>query len=303
MFFISTLVSILISSALALIYSRRLSKPMKEMSKAAKEISQGKFTKKIDIKSKDEIGDLAASFNIMVQELEDIESMRSSFIANVSHELRTPMTSIQGFIEGILDGTIPKEKEKAYLVIVRDETARLSRLINDLMHLSQMEAGEILPKCSEFDINETIRLSVISLENQISRKGINIEANFINEKTFVRSDIDMFQRIVLNLLHNAVKYSPENGRIVISTELKKSKVFVSIADNGPGISEDDIVRIWDRFYKSDKSRGKDKSGAGLGLAIVKGLINSLGESIWVNSTPDIGTEFTFTLELSFTMEN
>ncbi len=303
MFLISTLVSILISSALALIYSRRLSKPLKEMSKAAKEISQGKFTKKIVIKSNDEIGDLAASFNIMSQELEDLESMRSSFIANVSHELRTPMTSIQGFIEGILDGTIPKEKEKDYLVIVRDETARLSRLINDLMHLSQMEAGEILPKYSEFDINETIRLSVISLENQISRKGINIEASFINEKTFVRSDIDMVRRIVLNLLHNAVKYSPENGRIAISTELKKSKVYVSITDNGPGISEEDIVRIWDRFYKSDKSRGKDKSGAGLGLAIVKGLINSLGENIWVNSTPDIGTEFTFTLELSFTMEN
>lgn len=303
MFLISTLVSIAVSSALALIYSRKLSKPLKEMSKAAKEISQGNFSKRMDISSNDEIGDLAASFNIMSRDLENLESLRSSFIANVSHELRTPMTSIQGFIEGILDGTAPKEKVKDYLVIVRDETARLSRLINDLMQLSQMEAGKISVKYTEFDINEVLRLSVISLENLIESRGISVEASFANEKTFVRSDIDMVRRIVLNLLHNALKFTPEKGRITISTELKKSKVHVMIADNGPGISEEDIDRIWDRFYKSDKSRGRDRSGSGLGLAIVKGLINNLGESIWVKSIPDVGTEFTFTLSLSFTMEN
>lgn len=206
------------------------------------------------------------------------------------------MTSISGFIEGILDGTIPPEKQKYYLEVVKDEVMRLNRLVNELLDLARMEAGEIHIVTSDFNINELIRRSIIKLENLIVEKNLEIVANFEEEDVFVNADIDAIERVVLNLIHNAVKFTPEAGIICLSTLVQKDRILITVADNGVGMEKEELDIIWDRFYKSDKSRGKDKLGTGLGLAIVKNLVNEHGQDIWVESEVGKGTTFYFTLK-------
>ena len=297
-YILSISIAILISALLVYIFSLRLTKPLKLINNAAKQIANGEFSKRVDISSQDEIGQLGESFNHMAGALENLEEMRRAFIANVSHELRTPMTSIHGFIEGILDGTIPPEREREYLSIVSDETRRLSRLTNDLLDLARMESGEMKLTFVTFDLNELIRRCIIKLENLITKKNIQIEANFHEDTALVYADKDSIERVLLNLLHNAVKFVPEGGQITIETARSKGKVLVSVKDNGVGIDSEEIGLIWDRFYKSDKSRGKDKTGTGLGLAIVKNIINEHGQEIQVESELGKGTVFKFTLNSS-----
>jgi signal transduction histidine kinase len=232
----------------------------------------------------------------MVAALQNLEEMRRGFIANVSHELRTPMTSISGFIEGILDGTIPPEKQKDYLEIVKEEVMRLNRLVNELLDLARMEAREIHIVTKDFNINELIRRCIIKLESLIMEKNLEIVANFEEEDVFVRADIDAIERVILNLIHNAVKFTPETGIICLSTSIQKDNVLISVADNGIGMEKEELDMIWDRFYKSDKSRSRDKLGTGLGLAIVKNLINEHGQDIWAESEAGRGTTFYFTLK-------
>lgn len=295
-FMISVAVSIIISIVLVYVFSLKISKPLKEINRAAKVIAGGEFRQRLNIKSQDEIGELAKSFNQMVVALENLEEMRRGFIANVSHELRTPMTSIRGFIEGILDGTIPPEKHKEYLTIVRDETKRLNRLVNDLLDLAKMEAGEIKLTFKKFNINELIRRSIIKFESWILKKNIKIEASFEEEEIFVNADIDAIERVVYNLIHNAIKFTPDKGKIDINVWTQKDKVYVSIKDNGIGIPKEEVNLIWERFHKSDRSRSKDKSGTGLGLAITRNIINDHKQEIWVESEYGRGAKFTFTLE-------
>jgi signal transduction histidine kinase len=295
-FLISVIVSIFITIILVYIFSLRFTNPLKQMNEAAKVIAGGNFQKKLDIESKDEIGELAVSFNQMVTDLKNLEELRRSFIANVSHELRTPMTTIRGFLEGILDGTVPKEKQNEYLTIVRDETIRLNRLVNDMLDLARMEAGEMELVYKTFNINELIRRTIIKLESLIIEKDIGIDAYFEEEETFCYADQDAIERVVYNLLHNAIKFTDKNGKIDITVKPHKDKIYVSIEDNGIGINKKDMDFIWDRFHKSDKSRGKDKSGTGLGLAIVKSIINEHKQEINVESELRKGTKFTFTLE-------
>ncbi|MCX7921274.1 MAG: cell wall metabolism sensor histidine kinase WalK [Clostridia bacterium] len=297
-FMVSVAVSILISIVLVYIFSLRISKPLKEINNAAKVIAGGEFRKRLSINSSDEIGELANSFNQMVVALQNLEEMRRGFIANVSHELRTPMTSIRGFIEGILDETIPPERQRDYLVIVRDETNRLNRLVNDLLDLARMEAGEVGLNYKNFNINELIRRCIIKLESFITSKNIQVEASFEEEDMFVSADTDAVERVIINLVHNAIKFTPESGKITVSTSAQKDKIIVTVEDNGIGIDKDEISLIWDRFYKTDKSRSKDKSGAGLGLAIVKNIINEHQQEIWVESELGKGTRFYFTLSRS-----
>lgn len=294
-FVVSLIVSVLISIILVYIFSLKITKPLKQINNAAKVIAGGEFKKRLNINSKDEIGELAKSFNQMVAALQNLEDMRRGFIANVSHELRTPMTSIRGFIEGILDGTIPPERHNYYLSIVRDETNRLNRLVNDLLDLAKMESGEVKLSYRNFNINELVRICVIKLENQILEKNIEVEANFDEQELYVHADQDAIERVVYNLIHNAIKFIPEKGKIVISTLEQKDVVFVSVEDNGIGIAKDEIDLIWERFYKSDKSRGRDKTGTGLGLAIIKNIINEHKQEIRVESELGKGTKFTFTL--------
>ena len=294
-FILSVAVAILISIVLVYVFSLRLSRPLKQINNAAKLIANGQFDKRLDIRSEDEIGELAVSFNNMASALQNLEEMRRGFIANVSHELRTPMTSISGFVEGILDGTIPQERQDEYLAIVKDETKRLSRLTSDLLDLARMEAGEVKLNPLNFNINELIRRCIIKLETLITNKDIEIEACFQEEEMYVNADVDSIERVIINLVHNAIKFVPHNGKIVLSTSRYKNKVLVSVEDNGIGIDSSEIGLIWDRFYKSDKSRSKEKGGTGLGLAIVKNIINEHKQEIWVTSELGKGTKFSFTL--------
>lgn len=294
-FMISVGVAAFISIILAYIFSRRFSKPLKQIRNAAKVIAGGEFSKRLDIDSRDEIGELARTFNQMAVALQNLEEMRRGFIANVSHELRTPMTSIRGFIEGILDGTIPPDRQNQYLTVVRDETNRLNRLVNNLLDLARMEAGEMTLTIKPFDINELVRRSVIKLETLLLGKNIIVEAYFEDESLFVNADIDAIDRVIYNLIHNAIKFTPEDGKITITVTAVKDKVYVSVEDNGSGIEKAELDMIWERFYKSDKSRSIDKTGTGLGLAIVKNIISEHGQEIWVESEPGKGTKFTFTL--------
>ena len=234
-FIMAVLVSAIISIFLVYIFSLRMTRHLKEISNVSEVIAAGEFNRRLDIKTQDEIGSLAKSFNKMVAALQKQEEMRRNFIANVSHELRTPMTSIRGFIEGILDGTIPLEKQKGYLEIVRDEIVRLNRLVNDLLDLAKMEAGEVSIVLSDFNINELIKQCVIKLESLINEKNLEIIVNFEEEETFVKADADAIERVLLNLIHNAVKFTPQGGIIVLSTLLQKENVLVSVADNGIGM--------------------------------------------------------------------
>lgn len=294
-FMISVLVSIIISIILVYIFSLKISRPLKQIKSAAKTIAGGEFRKRLNIHSNDEIGELAKSFNQMVEALQNLEQMRRNFIANVSHELRTPMTSMRGFIEGILDGTIPPESQMSYLKIVRDEVNRLNRLVNNLLDLAKMEAGEMKMVSKVFNINELIRMCIIKLEELIVRKNINIKANFEDEEVYVNADQDAIERVAYNLIHNAIKFCHDKGEIIISVEQIKDKVYVSVEDNGIGIEKNETNLIWERFHKSDKSRGRDKMGTGLGLAIVKNIISEHQQDIWVESEPGKSTKFTFTL--------
>lgn len=296
LFIMAALLSAIIAVLLVNLFSLKITKPIKEINNIAKIISKGEFKERITSNSNDEVGQLAQSFNNMVVALENLEEMRKGFIANVSHELRTPMTSIQGFVEGILDGTITNEKQSFYLKIVSDETRRLTRLINDLLDLAKMEAGEMKINLRPANINEIIRRCIIKLESQFMKKSLNVEANFEDEELWVSIDIDSIERVLINLLHNAIKFTDENGKIEIETISSKNKVFVKIKDNGIGINEEELKYVFDRFYKIDKSRGKDKTGTGLGLAIVKNILKEHKQEISVESKIKEGTQFTFSLE-------
>lgn len=302
-FIFAVAVSIVISIILIYIFSLKLSRPLKKINSAAKHIANGEFDERLNISSEDEIGELAKSFNNMAGALQNLENMRRAFIANVSHELRTPMTSIHGFIEGILDGTIPPEKQKEYLVIVRDEVKRLNRLTTDILDLARIEAGEIGIKPVDFNINELIRRCIIKLENFITEKDINIEAHFEEEVMYAKADIDSIERVVINLLHNAIKFVQPGGKIMFFTSRIKNKILVCVEDNGIGIDSNEIDLIWERFYKSDQSRSKEKTGTGLGLAIVRNIINEHKQKIWVESEVGKGTKFYFTLDSGSVNEN
>ncbi len=298
LFMFSMLISVLLAIVLVYIFSSRITKPLKEIKNASRVIANGDFQKRLNIRSKDEIGELANSFNQMANALESNEEMRRGFIANVSHELRTPMTSIRGFIEGILDGTIPPEKQNNYLVIVRDEINRLNRLANDILTLARLESGEVKLSMKEFNINELIRRSVIKLEGMIMEKGLHVQADFDEEDLYVKADPDAIERVVINLIHNAIKFTGVGGKINVTTLKKKDKIYVSIQDNGTGIEKHEIDKIWERFYKSDKSRGMDKAGTGLGLSIVRNIILEHKQDIYVESEAGKGAKFTFSLENS-----
>lgn len=286
--------------ALVFIYimSNRLTKPIKEINLAAKCIAGGDFARRANLDAENEIGELGETFNKMADSIEQLEHVRRSFVANVSHELRTPMTTITGFVEGIMDGTIPPEKHKQYLSIVLDESKRLSRLVTDLLDISKMEQGKFSLDIREFDLNEMIRLNIIKSEKRISEKNIQLTVSFQSENQKVLADKDSIQRVLTNLLDNAIKFTPNEGFLDIRTGTANGKVFVTVQNSGMGIAKDELIHVFDRFYKTDKSRSLDKSGAGLGLYIVKNILQSHGENIWAESEQGEYTRFNFTLKPS-----
>jgi signal transduction histidine kinase len=293
-FLISGGIGVLLALLLAFILSKRLIKPLKIMKTAAKRIASGEFTERIGLEGKDEIAELSQSFDNMVVALQNLEAMRRDFIGNVSHELRTPITTIKGFIEGILDGVIPQEKHAYYLSIVRDEVGRMQGLVNNLLDLARMQAGETALNITVFDINELVRRCVINLQQMLIEKNLDFKAEFETERLFVSADRDAIQRAMINLLHNAIKFTDCGGSITVRT-MEKDGVTVMVEDTGKGIPANELPYVFERFYKADKSRGMDKSGVGLGLAIVKNIILAHGQSIKVDSQEGRGTCFTFTL--------
>ncbi|MCT8977496.1 cell wall metabolism sensor histidine kinase WalK [Clostridium sp. CX1] len=292
----SAILAIVVSCVVIYYLSQRIIiKPLEQINYVADKISKGEVDKRVSIESKDEIGTLARSFNSMADSLEAVEKNRREFISNVSHEIRSPITSIKGFIGGILDGVIPKEKENYYLSVTYGEIQRLTRLVNDLLDLSAIEAGQFRLRIEELDINEIIRLSVIKFETKIREKGLKVDVLMQDDELYVAADKDRITQVVTNLIDNAIKYVGEGGTVRISTKTKGDKALVSVFNDGPSISKEDLKHIWDRFYKADKSR-TTKLSTGLGLSIVRSILTQLGEDVWIENKEPQGVKFVFTLK-------
>ncbi|NCC78077.1 MAG: HAMP domain-containing histidine kinase [Clostridia bacterium] len=278
------------------IAQRMLFKPLAELNTIARKISKGEVAQRVLVTSSDEIGQLSESFNSMAESLEQTDKNRRDFLSNISHELRSPITSMRGFIAGILDGIIPMDKEKYYLKIVYDEIQRLTRLVNDLLDLSAMESGKFSFKLTELDINEIVKVCIRRFETKIDDKGLKVNVTLEGDHLYAAGDRDRLIQVITNLVDNSIKHCPDNGNIRIQTKSKGKKVHVSVYNDGTPIPEGDIKYIWDRFYKGDKSR-TNKVSTGLGLPIVRNIITQFGEDIWVENKGQ-GVLFTFTLSMT-----
>lgn len=296
--FFPLLISIVFASILVFILSRHIVRPIKAVSLAAAELSRGHLDWRVKPTTKDEIGELAITFNKMAEELKLQDSLRNTFIANVSHELRTPLASVQGFIQGMLDRAIEVEDRDKYLEIVLGETKRMGALITDLLSLAKIESGQFPMELSEFDINELIRRCIIVFEQRIEEKKLTVNVNLGEEKVMVWADEDRISQVVTNLIDNAVKFSYEGGELKVWTHVVENKVYVNIADTGEGIPPEEQQYVFERFYKVDKSHSRSKPGTGIGLSIAKRIIMQHGEKITLQSAVGKGTTFTFTLTRS-----
>lgn len=269
--------------------------PMQKITKAASEYAAGNLTYQIDLHSEDEFGRLANSMNYMAHELNEMEEYERKFIANISHDFRSPLTSIKGYVEAMMDGTIPVELQEKYFNIVLFEADRLKKLTEELLTLNSFGSKRGMLDITTFDINAVIKNTAAAFEGRCREQKISIELLFESWHQPVKADMGKIQQVLYNLLDNAVKFSNTNSTIEVETTVKHEKVFVSVKDHGVGIPRESQKKIWERFYKSDSSRGKDKRGTGLGLAIVKEIIQTHGELINVISTEGVGTEFIFSL--------
>lgn len=275
------------------LFSYNLVKPLRQMSQAAKQFGKGDFSIRVSETSNDEIGELAVAFNNMAESLSSSEQIRKSFVANVSHELKTPMTTISGFIDGILDGTIPPEKQDYYLHIVSDEVKRLSRLVRSMLDLSRIDSGELKLNYQNFDLFSTLVTVVITFEQEIDKKNIEIRGlDKITPKN-VYGDKDLLHQVVYNLIENAVKFTNEGGYIEFDITENSERTDFSITNSGHGIEKAEIGLIFDRFYKTDKSRSKDKKGLGLGLYLVRSIIRLHGGDITAESVVGEYCQFKF----------
>lgn len=272
--------------------------PMKKISKAVSKYAAGNLSYQVQVNSTDEFGRLADSMNLMANELNEMEEYERKFIANISHDFRSPLTSIKGYIEAMMDGTIPVELQEKYFQIVLFETNRLHKLTEELLVLNSFGGKRGRLDISTFDINAVIKNTAATFEGRCTERKISIILLFESKCEKVEADMGKIQQVIYNLLDNAIKFSNDNSTIEVETTIQHEKVFVSVKDHGIGIPKDSQKKVWERFYKSDASRGKDKRGTGLGLSIVKEIISAHGEHINVISTEGVGTEFTFSLPRS-----
>ncbi len=294
-------VSVCVAALLvAFVYARHVSRPLDEMAAASRKFAKGDFS--VRVKQTDdpssEMGALIDSFNKMADSLDQAEKRRSEFIANVSHELRTPMTTISGFADGILDGTIPPEEQSKYLRAIRDETKRLSRLVREMLAVSQARSRAADPsRRTDFDLTELILQTLLSFESRATKKGLDVDPQLPDKHILVYADKDAITQVIYNLLDNAVKFAAPGSCLVLRLYKEKDKAYVSVRDTGETIPPDDLPFIFDRFHKSDRSRSLDKDGVGLGLYLVKSILVSHDEDIAVRSENG-ETEFVFTLALA-----
>ena len=291
---------ILVAILMSLIFSKKIAEPLDDLTLAARKFALGDFSVrvKIDEKRDDEIATLVESFNTMAESLEQSDKKRQEFIANISHELRTPMTTIAGFADGILDGTIPREQEDKYLRKIADETRRLSRLVRNMLDLSQAESDAVdLSKRTRFDLSELLLQCLLSFESRAKEKNLDVDPQLPEDPIEVIAERDSITQVIYNLTDNAVKFAAPGSTITIRLFKRNGKAYVSIKNVGEPIPEDDLPYIFDRFHKSDRSRSMDKDGVGLGLYLVKKILNSHGEDVAVTSRDGV-TTFTFTLPLA-----
>ncbi len=295
--YITSAIIFLLSLIILLVFTKVVYLPLKKITYAAGEYAAGNLAHNIPVSSHDEIGYLASTLNYMSDELNEMEEYQKKFIANVSHDFRSPLTSIKGYLEAILDGTIPQELYQKYLGIVISETERLNKLTQGMLTLNSLDSKNYLSR-TNFDINRTIKDTAASFEGTCDARGITFDLTFSDSIQMVYADLGKIQQVLYNLIDNAIKFSHEDSVIYIQTSVRYEKVFVTIKDTGIGIPRASLKKIWERFYKSDSSRGKDKKGTGLGLSIVKEIIQAHGENIDVVSTEGVGTEFIFSLPKS-----
>ncbi len=293
--YLTVLLVFLLSLLVLAVFTLTVYRPLMKITEAARQYAGGNFKYALEVYEEDEIGQLADTLNYMAHELGEMDAYQKKFVANISHDFRSPLTSIKGYLEAMLDGTIPVEMQEKYLNIVLMETERLNKLTSGLLALNSFDTKRSMLDMTDFDINGVIKNTVSSFEGQCRDRHITIELLFDAKQQFVSADMGKIQQVLYNLLDNAIKFSSNNSEIFIETTLRHEKVFISVKDEGIGIPRDSMKKIWERFYKTDSSRGKDKRGTGLGLSIVKEIITSHGEHINAISTEGVGTEFIFTL--------
>lgn len=295
-FLLSAGLMLMVSSVISIVLTSRLTTPLRRLAEAAGKFGGGDFSARVPVEGDDELAAVAIQFNNMAQSLERIDTSRRNFMGNIAHELRTPMTSIKGFVDGMLDGTIPQDDYRHYLEIVSNEAGRLTRLVKNMLDITKLEAGEYEPNAAPYDIWESLTSAVFSAEQRLKEKNIRL-AGFAPVRTIVKADQDLVHQVIYNLLDNAIKFTPPEGEISFSVDASKVKgmVTVCIRNTGKGISSDALEYVFDRFYKEDKSRGMNTTGSGLGLHICKVLIQLSGGQIWVESDEDEYCAFFFTL--------
>ena len=295
LFFMTAFVVLMISFMASSVTTMRQIQPIREMAQATRRYAEGDFDIRMnDYGRDDEIGELAASFNNMAESLQQTERQRREFIANISHELKTPMTTIAGYTDGILDGTIPPESERQYLQIISDESRRLSRLVRRMLDVSQLQAMDPLRNGSHFDLCESMRRVLISMEKKITDRDLDVEADIPEEPILVLGDNDMITQVIYNLLENAAKFGRPGSTLYLGVTVIDGKARVTVRNWGDTIPAEELPLLFERFHKSDKSRSEDKDGVGLGLYIVKTILEQHKEKINVTSEDGV-TTFTFSL--------
>ena len=296
--FVTCGVAVLMIAFIALIFvTHRMTQPIYQMHDAANAYAKGDFSKRIEVNPQNEFAPLAASFNSMADGIENLDEMRRGFVADVSHELRTPITTITGFVDGILDGTIPPEQHEKYLKTVSEESHRMSRLVSTFLDIAKIQSGQMSYVKKPFDIIETTAKVLFAFEDRIEQAGIDLEFKFDSDRMMAVGDVDAIYRVIYNLIDNAIKFTPQNGKIEVCSTVNDGKINLSVYNTGMGISKEDAAHIFERFYKADKSRGINKRGTGIGLFLVKNIIKEHGEDIILTSKEGEFAKFTFTLPL------
>lgn len=290
--------AVLLFALIPISFLHFVQRPLALLNQAAEEYASGNLEYKIPIHSSDEFGQLSRTLSYMAKRLSDMNEDQHRFIANVSHDFRSPLTSIKGYIEAMLDGTIPEQLYAKYLNIVLNETTRLNKLTQNILTLNNLDRRGIYLDYSQFDVNHIIKKILATFEGRCIDKGISFDLLFSSNEQLAWGDVGRIEQVLYNLIDNAIKFSSPNSSIEISTYVRNEKVFCSVKDHGAGIPAENLNKIWERFYKTDTSRGKDKKGTGLGLSIAKEIIQAHHQTIDVISTLEVGTQFIFTLPLN-----
>ncbi len=294
-YLLSALGALVLSFVVVYVFTFRLVRPLRQMAAATRRFAQGDFSARVRVKGKDEVAELGDALNHMAVSLSSVEMMRRSFVANVSHELKTPMTTIAGFVDGMLDGTIPPKDQPRYMKIVSDEVKRLSRLVRSMLDLSRIDSGELKLTTVRMDLTEALCGVLVASEQRIEKKNLRITGLEDCGKAEIDGDVDLMSQVLYNLVDNAIKFTNDGGDIDIRLSSENGRVEFVIRNTGAGIPPQEMPQIFERFYKSDRSRALDKNGMGLGLYIVKTVVNLHHGEVAVRSVEGEFTEFSFRL--------